>query len=226
MFFHVGTVVGGIGGGILGGVAGSGIGEWATKKVTGLFGGNHSKHNERTRGKHSGNHSKHNERARGKHSGNLHDQQSSQNNNSAYEVVHQEEINIRHQRENYEYFEKLLDKESTLLKNEKNSSSSLFNKDGSSAVAQNNKSKNDKNNKSKNDKNNNSKTTKVSKKQAKDNKQIKESKDTSKSATNTKNTYVQQAKATWGHHENGGITSNEQLSWLSEGNSKEAVVPL
>ena len=100
----IGTVVGGIGGGIIGGVTGSGIGEWATKKVTGLFGGNHSKHKER---------------ARGKHSGNLHDQQSSQNNNSAYEVVHQEEINIRHQRENYEYFERLLDKESTLLKNEK-----------------------------------------------------------------------------------------------------------
>ena len=207
----IGTVIGGIGGGLIGGVAGSGIGEWATKKVTGLFSGNHSKHKER---------------ARGKHSGNLHDQQSSQNNNSAYEVVHQEEINIRHQRENYEYFERLLDKESTLLKNEKSSSSNLFNKNGSSAVTKNNKSKKAKNNKSKTAKNNKSKTTKVSKKQAKNNKETKESTDKSKSATNTKNSFLKAAQAAWGHHANGGITGNEQLSWLSEGNSKEAVVPL
>ena len=95
----------------------------------------------------------------------------------------------------------------------------MFNKDGSSAVTKNNKSKSK--NKSKA-----TKVAKTSKKQAKNNKETKESTDKSKSATNTKNSFLKAAQAAWGHHANGGITGNEQLSWLSEGNSKEAVVPL
>lgn len=232
------TGIGELGGGIIGGLAGGGVGSWITNKITGLFSSKKAKASTISKKKKSELRKKEKEKEKRKKKdkkGDLDKAENSKDESTAYQNERQNEKNIRNQKENYEYYNRLLIKAKELLEQAKKqggivgkTSSTKSSSSSSSGTPS-----------------YNSKGKKASEKSSSSS----ALKDVAKAAlstvvsglgisgilastagnilsetTSSKKTKHSSKKTK--HNANGSISNKETLSWLSEGDSQEAIVPL
>ena len=220
------TGIGELGGSIIGGIAGSGAGSWLTDKVTGLFSSKKAKASTISKKQRKKLREKAKEKDKGKDKkSDLDKAENSKDESTAYQNERQTEKNIRNEKENYEYYSKLLIKAKELLEQAKEqggivgkTSSSSSSSSSSGTPSYNSKGK------KASEKTSSSSTLKDVAKAALST--AVSSLGISGILASTAGNIISEATKKTKHNATGSINSKETVSVLSEGDSQEAIVPL